>query len=340
MMALVYTAQNQIELLELPMPEPKPDEVLVRVAWCGVCGSEVESFKSGRRRKPPLIMGHEFSGTVAAIGDGVSDLMECERVVINPLIPCGKCKFCLSGHSNVCPNRKLLSMHRPGGYAEYVCVPRRCVYRLPREVELKLAALTEPLANVVHAYRLIHDLSIGCAVIIGCGAIGLLCLQILKHLSNAKVMVIEPVERRRQFALLLGADFAVSPSEVKLDKLMNELSGEVDVCFDAVGKSETRKLSCKLLSPRGIAVWIGLHDIDAHIDGADVVASEKVIRGSYAYTDEDFLAAINLLRNGHIKADGWIAEVPLSKGKEIFLGLVNGAVEEVKVMLKCCEESC
>ncbi|MCS7254534.1 MAG: alcohol dehydrogenase catalytic domain-containing protein, partial [Armatimonadota bacterium] len=303
MRALVYTAPSEIELLELPMPKPGRGEVLIKVAWCGICGSEVESFVSGRRRKPPLIMGHEFSGIVAECGFGVSDLEVGERVVINPLIPCNECELCVSGYENVCPKRQLLSMHRPGGYAEYVSVPRRCIFKLPEELSLKLAALSEPLANAVHAYRLIGTHSFKHAVIIGAGTIGLLCLQVVKHFSHANVFVVEPIERKRHVALSLGADVAVNPNEVDVSKLVGELTDGMgaNVCFDAVGKSETRALSCKLLSPRGVAVWIGLHDAHADIDGMGVVTGEKCIRGSYAYSREEFEAAVKLLCDGHVQ---------------------------------------
>lgn len=337
MLALVYTAPREIELLELPVPKPNVDEVLVKVAWCGICGSEIESFVSGRRRKPPLIMGHEFSGTVADVGSGVSDFDVGERVVVNPLIPCGECKLCVNGFENVCPHRKLLSMHRPGGYAEYVSVPKRCLFKLPEGLDLKLAALSEPLANAVHAYRIACADSPNHVAIIGAGTIGLLCLRVVKHLVNATVVIIEPVERRREVAKSFGADVAVDPSEIDVGELVGDLTGGigVDVCFDAVGKRETRALSCKLLSPKGVAVWIGLHDVDALVDGMDIVAGEKRIQGSYAYTRDDFEAAIKLLCDGCVEAHGWVSEVPLSEAKETFLSLASGERERIKVLINC-----
>ncbi|MFA4029501.1 MAG: hypothetical protein GDYSWBUE_000528 [Candidatus Fervidibacterota bacterium] len=336
-MALVYTAPGEIELLELPMPKPGADEVLIKVAWCGICGSEVESFVSGRRRKPPLIMGHEFSGIVADVGHGVSGFEVGERVVVNPLISCGECRLCMRGFENVCQQRKLLSMHRPGGYAEYVSVPRQCVFKLPSMLDLKLAALSEPLANAVHACRLARTNGFNSVVIIGAGTIGLLCLQVVKRFDGITVVVIDPVEQRREVAKSLGAEVAIDPNEVDVSGLVSDLTHGVgaDVCFDAVGKSETRALSCKLLSPKGIAVWIGLHDADALIDGACIVTGEKRIQGSYAYTRGDFEAAIKLLCDEHVQVHGWVSEVPLREAREAFLSLAYGDLERIKVLINC-----
>ncbi|MFA4016486.1 MAG: hypothetical protein RUDDFDWM_001596 [Candidatus Fervidibacterota bacterium] len=337
MKALVWTAPNEIELLELPIPEPNANEALIKVKWCGICGSEVESFLSAKRRRPPLIMGHEFSGVVEAIGEGINDLSVGESVVINPLIPCGQCYFCLNGQSNICPKRKLISMHRAGGFAEYVCVPRRCLYRLPENLLQRDAALTEPLANVIHAFRRIGRFMIEDFVIIGAGTIGLLCLQLAKLIYNAKVIVVEPVEVRREVAIHLGADVAVSPNEEDVIKLVNEMTDGkgASVCVDAVGKGETRALSCKVLSPSGVALWVGLHEFDSFVDGVDIVTNEKNIVGSYAYTDDDFKASMRLLCAGRICTDGWITEAPLEDGKDIFVKLVSGAEGFIKVLLKC-----
>jgi threonine dehydrogenase-like Zn-dependent dehydrogenase len=337
MKALVWTAPNEIELLELPIPEPRANEALVKVKWCGICGSEVESFLSARRRRPPLIMGHEFSGVVEAVGEGINDLSVGESVVINPLMPCGQCYFCLNGQSNICPKRKLISMHRPGGFAEYVCVPRRCLHKLPEGLPQRDAVLVEPLANVIHAFRRAGRFMVDVLVIIGAGTIGLLSLQVAKLIYNAKVIVVEPVEVRRRVALQLGADLAVSPKEDDVVKLVNEITeGKgASVCIDAVGKSEARALSCKVLSPNGVSLWVGLHEFDSSIDGVDIVTNEKNIIGSYAYTDDDFKASIRLLCAGRICTDGWVSETPLEDGKDIFMKLVSGAEGLIKVLLKC-----
>ena len=155
MRALVYTAVRSVEMQEWREPEPGNNEVLVRVRAAAICGSDVHGFLGySKIRVPPMVMGHEFTGEILALGSGVSELAVGDRVVVQPLVTCMRCPACLSGRTNICQDRKLLGGHLQGGFAERIVAPRHLVYRLPDHVSYEAGSLTEPLANAVHMARL------------------------------------------------------------------------------------------------------------------------------------------------------------------------------------------
>ena len=178
MKALVFTDIREMTYRDVPDPQLESDEVLIRVRAAGFCGSELESFVGkSRRRKPPLIMGHEFSGEIAAAGDDVTDVSIGQRAAVNPLIPCGNCHYCGRGLTNACPNRLLHSLHLPGAFAEYIAVKRSSVFPVAESLPYQHAAMAEPLANGLHVNSLISDCSPEDVVVFGAGVIGLMCLQ-------------------------------------------------------------------------------------------------------------------------------------------------------------------
>ena len=192
--ALVFTAAGRVELRDEPAPVPASDEVLITVEASGICGSELHGFRSVGFRRPPMIMGHEFAGTLP---DGTP-------VVVNPLISCGNCAACRDGRAQLCESRELLGVHRAGGFAEQVAVPTGNLYVLPAGTDWSCAALIEPLANAVHAVRL-AGASPGRVAVIGAGAIGLVCLLVAQQDSPAPVVVADPSPLRRALAERLGA---------------------------------------------------------------------------------------------------------------------------------------
>ena len=158
MKALVYAAHDRIEVRDVPEPAPGAGEVLVRVAAAGICGSELEAFATrSPRRPPPLVMGHEFCGQVAALGPGVQGIQVGDRVVMNSLIACGACEACREGRAHLCPRRDVFGMRRPGGFAELCVVPAATVFHLPEKVSPLEGALVEPLANAVHVGTLVQE---------------------------------------------------------------------------------------------------------------------------------------------------------------------------------------
>src|SRR3984957_7799597 len=200
MKALVFTALGVVEVKDVDDVIPKDDEVVVHVERAGICGSELHGITSPSFRVPPLVMGHEFVGTT---DDG-------RRVAVNPLISCGTCERCLRGETQLCRTRVLLGAHKAGGFAERVVVPRSLIHELPSELNWDSAGLIEPLANAVHAWNLADAPDRARVGVIGCGPIGLVCLQVALHNGASLVACADLSEDRRAVASSLGANVASS----------------------------------------------------------------------------------------------------------------------------------
>ncbi|MBI3635851.1 MAG: SDR family oxidoreductase [Candidatus Rokubacteria bacterium] len=213
MKALVYPAWDTLEIRDdLPEPVPAPGEVVLDVAAVGICGSEVEAVAArSPRRTPPLVMGHEFCGMVAAVGAGVTDVREGDRVVASSLIACGRCEDCRAGRPHLCPRRQIFGMNRPGAFAERVAVPASVLYALPERVSPLHGALVEPLANAVHVWNLIAPRFPETVVVIGCGAIGLMCLQVARAGGGLTLVAVDTNEARLEMAHAVGAEPVFNP---------------------------------------------------------------------------------------------------------------------------------
>src|SRR5687768_15805835 len=190
MRTLLYPDWDRVEVADQPRPSPAGDEVILRVAACGLCGSELEAFKShSPRRTPPLILGHEFCGVVEEVGASVSGVRAGQKVVSNSLVPCGACVRCRRGDSHLCAGRQIFGMNRQGAFAEFVNVPARCLIPWPDALPPEAACLAEPLANGVHVAGLVAHLKPKTVLVIGAGPIGLMCLGAARALLGADVFV-------------------------------------------------------------------------------------------------------------------------------------------------------
>ncbi len=315
MRALVYSAPLTLELQDVPEPKPGPGEVVVEVAAAGICGSELEGFRSQSPfRVPPLIMGHEFAGRLT--DDGAP-------VAVNPLIACGACDLCLRGLRNVCRHRALMGIHRAGGFAERVAVPERSLVALPADADLARAALIEPFANAVHAWRLAlaQDPAIARVGIIGAGMLGLAVALVVLDAGVTEVAIADPSAERIATAAAIGVPVTGGT-----------LEGEHDVVFDAVGSETTRAVSVTRLRPGGTTVWIGLHGPAAGFDGQGLIRNEQRVLGTFAYLERDFHAAVGLV--SRLDEAEWVASRPLSEGVETFLGLLDGPAAATKTLLR------
>jgi len=321
---------------EVPEPSVEPGTVVVRPTATGICGSEIEGYlgKMGNRT-PPLVMGHEFAGTVTEVGEGADEDLLGRLVAVNPLSSDGTCPLCRAGLTNLCPDRKLVGIHSPGGFAEYTLAPAENVYPLPDGVEARTGALAEPLANGVHAARLgLAGASVEHAVVIGAGTIGLMCLQAALLDGVPEVHAVEPVEARREQALALGANAAHETGEgtrKALDGPTEELGA--DLVIDAVGAEATRRMALDLLRPGGRVVYIGLHDDGTTLGFHDVVRSQFDLQGSYAYTAEDYEQALEWLVDGRAGIGELPPVLPLEEGPGAFADLVRGPSARIKIFL-------
>jgi (R,R)-butanediol dehydrogenase / meso-butanediol dehydrogenase / diacetyl reductase len=334
--AIVWIGPEEMEIEEVPEPAVEPGTVIVRPGAVGICGSEVEGYlgKMGNRT-PPLVMGHEFAGTVTRVGEGVEEDLIGSEVAVNPLSSDGTCALCRAGYTNLCRDRKLIGIHSPGGFAEYVLAPRTNVYPLPEGVGARTGALAEPLANGVHAARLgLASHPVEHAVVVGAGTIGLMCLQAAVLSGIAQISVVEPHEGRRAQALRLGARAAHASGEEAREALEEPTEGlGADLVIDAVGAQQTRRVALELLRPGGRAVLVGLHDDDTTLGFHGVVRGQLDIQGSYAYTAEDYEQALEWLVAGSAGIGDLPPVLPLEEGPDAFARLVRGPSEQVKVFL-------
>jgi threonine dehydrogenase-like Zn-dependent dehydrogenase len=307
--ALVFTAPGVVEVLDVDEPTPVEGEVVVEVAAAGICGSELHGISKPGFRTPPLVMGHEFAGTTP---DG-------RRVTVNPIVSCGTCDLCKTGLAQVCRERAIVGIHRPGAFAERVNVPAHMIHELPAEMAWERAAMVEPLANGVHAWALAGRPAGARVGIIGAGTIGLVAYLVAAAGGAGEVVVCDLSEDRLGMARNLGATTAA------------ELDGEFDVVIDAVGVAATHKASVDRLRPGGTAVWIGLMGTDAGFDSTDLIRQEKSVLGSFAYTDDEFGEAVRLAQTADL---GWVDSFPLAEGATIFTELMHGRTDVVKALLR------
>jgi (R,R)-butanediol dehydrogenase / meso-butanediol dehydrogenase / diacetyl reductase len=269
------------------------------------------------------------------VGEGVDEDLIGRLVAVNPLSSDGTCRLCRAGLTNLCPNRRLVGIHSPGGFAEYTLAPAANVYPLPDGVEARTGALAEPLANGVHAARLgTAGGSVEDAVVIGAGTIGLMCLQAALLDGIPEVHAVEPVQARREQALALGASAVHGSGEEAREALEGPTEGlGADLVIDAVGAEVTRRMALDLLRPGGRVVYIGLHDDDTTLGFHDIVRGQLDLQGSYAYTAEDYEQALEWLVEGRAGIGELPPVLPLEEGPEAFADLVRGPSARIKVFL-------
>ncbi len=329
MKALVYEGPRTMNIREVPLPLLKPDEVLIRVKRAGICGSELGGYLGHNSlRKPPLIMGHEFSGIIEQVGEHVGTFNIEERVTANPLITCGTCRYCRNGESQLCGARSLLGAHRPGAFAQFVAVPARNVYRLDDLVSFEEGALAEPFACAIHVCRLLQLTPTDRILIYGAGPIGLFALQAAKVYGVRDTVIVDLNEARLEIARELGG-IAVSNSS----ELPDGSGNGFDAVIDAVGAEVTRQRSVAAARAGGKVVFTGLHEADSKLPINDMIRSEISAKGAFAYSQEDFETALRWIGQGRINLLPWVETAPLSEGGAAFEKLIGGPGKVAKIFL-------
>ena len=332
MHALVYTGTNKINFREEKDPISKSGESLIKVKASGICGSDMHAYHGkDERRIPPLILGHEISGTC------LEGLFKGKDVVINPLISCGTCDYCKIGEEHLCPERTMIGMSTPikreGGLAELVSVPSSNIFEVPKKLSIKEAALAEPTAVALHAVLLAEknlkkSLS-KCKILIqGAGAIGLLCgLLLTKHRKSANIIMSDPNKKRLdECAKYLKANF-VRPD----DKSIKE--NNFDLILESVGLEVTRQQAIKSISPGGTILHIGLTQPSGTFDFKKLTIQEVTLVGTYCYTFNEFLKAIEILTEKKLGDLGWVEFRDLKKGPEAFQEIHSGSCIAPKIIL-------
>lgn len=342
MNALLLKNYMELELTEMPVPEPGPGEVLVRVSACGICGSDIHGLDgSSGRRIPPLVMGHEASGVVAGIGASVSGLCEGDRVTFDSTVSCGACFFCRRGDINLCDNRQVLGVscgdyHRHGAFAEYVAVPRHIVYKLPDNLPFEEAAMIEAVSVAVHAVNL-TPLRLGdTAVVVGTGMIGLLAVQALRLAGCGRLIAVDVDEAKLQMAGALGADDLLNAATGDVPTLVRELtSGRgADVAVEAVGATQPIRTAIDSLRKGGALTLVGNITPKVELPLQAVVTRQLRLTGSCASCGE-YPACIDLIARGAIRVRPMISAVaPLTDGPAWFQRLYSKEPNLMKVILQ------
>ncbi len=339
MKALVWEAPKKMAMRDLDEPQPKADEVLIRVAFAGICGSELSGYLGhSALRVPPLVMGHEFSGTIVDLGRDAPSLNPTLRsgqpVTVNPLSCSEASELQHRGLDQLCPSRVLLGAHRPGAYAEYVAVPARSVLPLPEGLSLREGALTEPVGCAVRIGELAGPIAGQTCLVIGAGPIGLLALQVLLLNGAARVYITDLDPERLAMGAELGGE-ALDPHAVEVEEVVREAAGGLGatVAVDAVGTAVTRRQCITATMPTGTVILSGLHEETSSMPVADIIRREITLRGSFSYTPTNFAAALQLLQSKSVRLEPWITEAPLEDGRRWFDRLIEAPGNVSKVLL-------
>ena len=303
--ALFYGPHQPLRLEDVPVPDPGPGEVLVKVAACGVCHTDLHYLDHGTPtfKAPPLVLGHEIAGTLAS-PDPTGRLAEGEHVLLPAVLSCGRCTACRNGRENICENGVMLGNTIDGGYAEYVKVPARDVLRLPPEIPLVEGsiiadALTTPYHAVVNRGRVRPGDRV---VVIGCGGVGLNVVQMAAALG-ARVTAVDIAAAKLEWARRLGAESVLDSSAVpRPDRALRELTGGgADVAFEAVGRATTQELAVGAVRTGGRVVFVGYSPESMPLNAGRVMFRELEIVGSLGCRPVDYPRVIDLVRQGRIK---------------------------------------
>ncbi len=330
MKALVYTQPSEVVYREESEPVPGRGDAMVQVSAVGICGSDVHAFLGhDERRVAPLILGHEASGVV------IGGALDGERVVINPLVTCGECEDCLSGRSNICGSREIISMApRQGAFAEFVSIPERNLVTLPAELDLTHAALAEPIATAWHAVAKAaalanrqHDAAK--ALVFGGGAVGLSAALSLHAQGCREIFLAETNAARRETASKASI---CTPFDPINESVVDDNS--IDMVIDCVGGKATRVGSSSAIRPGGVIVHVGLLDRTEGLDVRKLTLQEVMFCGSYTYTMEDFRAVVSAMSAGGLGNLDWYEERALADGPNAFSDLIDGRTGAAKIILR------
>ena len=306
MKAAVFRGPGQVELIDVPVPEVGPDEVKVQVHYCGICGSDLEAYRTGIY-EPGVIIGHEFAGEVASVGERVRTWVEGDRVTANDAILCGSCLACRRGQPTLCDHLLMPGVTLHGGMAEYVVLPERALHRLPEAVSTRQGALVEPLAVALHGVRRSALRSGDQVLIMGAGTIGLLTLQCALLAGAGKVYVSEMNPAHAALAVDLGADAVFNPGQNNLAvELASRTGGEGPaVIFVCTGAAAAIEDAITLVGKGGQILVLGLDVEPIVADFLTVVLHELDIRGSYLGCEE-FPDSLECIAQGRVEVEALI----------------------------------
>jgi L-iditol 2-dehydrogenase len=342
MQALLLRDYRKLELVAMEPPAIGPNDVLVHVAACGICGSDVHGYDgSSGRRVPPIVMGHEAAGTVAEIGANVERLRVGDRVTFDSTISCGRCQDCRRGQANLCPRRRVLGVscgeyRQPGAFAEFVAVPQHIVYSLPPQLPFDHAALVEPVAVALHAVSRLQLAPGERAVVVGSGMIGLLVIQALRLAGCGQVIAVDLDDSRLELASELGATATINAKHGDAVRGVLEMTDGrgAEVAIEVVGNGAALAAAIACVRPGGRVALVGNLASDVPFPLQTVVTRELTLVAACASAGE-YPRAIELLSNCAIRVAPLISAVaPLAEGPQWFERLYAREPRLVKVILQ------
>jgi L-iditol 2-dehydrogenase len=340
MKALLLKEYNTLVYEEVPQPQAGTGEVLVEIKACGICGSDVHGMDgSSGRRIPPLIMGHEAAGIIVELGPGVEGWKKGARVTFDSTIYCGRCWHCRRGEINLCENRRVLGVscgeyRQHGAFAEYLAVPARILYALPKTVTFPQAAMVEALSIAVHAASRTPLSLNDAALVVGAGSIGLLAVQVLKSCGCSPVIAADLDGERLERARRLGADVAIDSGKTDLgEEVRRHVKRGVDIAVEAVGIGDSVQSAVAALRKGGALTLVGNLSPRVEVPLQRIVTGEISVHGSCASRGE-YPACLDLIARGAVDVDSLISAVaPLREGALWFERLYKGERGLIKVIL-------
>ncbi|KDF00501.1 dehydrogenase [Mycolicibacterium aromaticivorans JS19b1 = JCM 16368] len=323
MKAAVYYGPNKVEIDDVAEPDPRPGTVKLKVGFNGICGTDLHEYYAGPIFIPtqphpltgaelPLTIGHEFSGTITAVGDGVTGWAEGDRVAVEPIYKCDHCGPCRAGNYNVCQQIGFHGLMSDGGMAEYTVVPTSMLHKLPGNVSLELGALVEPMSVAYHAATL-GDVHPGdTAMVFGAGPIGIGLWFALRGKGLDDVLVVEPSPTRRAAIEALGAK-TLDPAALDVPGFIAEHTGGngADAVFDAAGLTPAVATALACVGSRKPTISVAIYEKSLETPLLNLVMNESRIQGSLCYTGADFDAVIALMADGKYDTTGWVTRIPI-----------------------------
>lgn len=305
MNAALYNGPKDLNVIDFPINEINDSELLVKVAACGICGTDFHIFNGESPSNPPVIIGHEYAGEIVSVGKNIKEFKEGDHIAINPNIHCGYCEFCKKGKINLCKNLKALGVTVNGGLAQYSIVPPSQAYIIPQDLSFETAAFAEPLSCCIHGIDQ-ANIKIGdTVVILGAGSIGLLMLQLAKINGAASIIVVDPSQEKLNIAMELGAEYVLDSRSDKMESHINELTRfGPDIVIECSGNKEAAETAVKLSKRGGKVVLFGLSSFKTfiQINLQEIFHKEITIKTSLL-NPFTFQTAVDLLAQKKISVD-------------------------------------
>jgi (R,R)-butanediol dehydrogenase/meso-butanediol dehydrogenase/diacetyl reductase len=337
MRAAVYHGREDVRITEVEEPATGPGQLKIEVAFNGICGTDLHEYYAGpifvptephvlTGRQAPVTLGHEFSGIVVEVGDGVDDVIAGDRVTVEPVYRCDECAPCRAGHYNVCQKIGFHGLMSDGGMAERTVVDRRMAHKLPESVTPELGALVEPMSVAYHAAKLGGIGPGDTAMVFGAGPIGIGLWFALRSMDLDHITVVEPASRRREAITALGATDVVDPTQVDpADHIADVTDGRgADAAYDAAGVEPAVDAALRSLGDHRRLVSVAIYEQAFPVNLLNLVLTESSISGSLCYTGQDYRAVIDLMAQGHYDTTGWVEHISLDEVNDGFARLHDG----------------